>query len=439
MKQENYPDLGSVADMGAQEYLVALYKGLGWDGQSALDPRKIAINQQRWLDVCNEYNQLPGPGIGGYFWMNYGPSESADLPYNSVKIEPGAFGELDMDKVMEEDRTNIDQAIQGMYRVADGNVIELETDPSADDSFLLGKAYDYRRMEPEDFDHALKMDIYEDWVVPTDITVDYILEEAGIQPHDMDRYEAGREYVMGNYDISPPCDELIGQEAKVNILLGTPEEANLDFSSIHDMSLGMADPDVADEDVRDNALTWLTEQQGYDYDSLADAVDCQQNRGFSACMDMFGPFLASASSELNNFSNVMGTVTVLTRMPIADIPKLNAPGYQITVPEGSTVGIFAPWIGGGSMLNIELEKPLAIPSEMIFETQIEGVRCDAYTVNQVYGLADEAWKGAVDIEACKGERDRPLDDLVKEAKERAGEKSVQLKPAGKEKSPELGL
>lgn len=342
-------------------------------------------------------------------------------------------------KVMEEDRANIDQAILGMYRVTDGNVIELEADPSADDSFLLGKAYDYRRMEPESFADALKMDIYEDWVAPTDTTVDYILEEAGIQPHDMDRYETGREYVMGNYEIAPPYDELIDQEAKVNILLGTPEEANLDFSSIHDMNLGLADPDVADEDVKDNALTWLTEQQGYDYDSLADAMDCQLNHGFSACMDTFGPFLASASSELNNFPNVMGTVTVLARMPIADIPKLNAPGYQITVPEGSTVGIFAPWVGGGSMLSIELEKPLTIPSEMVFETQIEGIRCDAYTVNQVYGLADEAWKDGADIKACKGERDRPLDDLVKEAKERAASQGVQLKPVAKEKSPELGL
>lgn len=94
MRQADYPELAPVADMGPEAYIAALYKGLGWDGTSELDPTKIIISQQRWLEVCDEFNKLPGPGIGGYVWMNYGPTSDADVPYNSVRIEPGAFKEL---------------------------------------------------------------------------------------------------------------------------------------------------------------------------------------------------------------------------------------------------------------------------------------------------------------------------------------------------------
>ena len=424
MRQEGYPELAPVAEMGPQEYITALYRGIGWDGASDLDPRKVTISQQRWLDVCKQFNELPGPGIGGYLWMSYGPAASDDVPYNSVQIEPGAFHEIDMGKVLSEDRASIDKAVQSMFWVGDGDVIELDADPGADGSSLLNRAYDYRHMEPDDFVGAMEMDIYEEWMVPIDMNVDYVVEEAGIQPYETERYNAARDYLADEYEFRPPCDELLGQEARVNILLGTPEERDSDFSSIHDMCIGIDEPDAVYGDEKDNALTWLAEQQGYSYDSIADAVSCQESCGFDACLDTFGPFLASASSELANFPNAMGTIAVLTRIPIADIPKLNAPGYQITVPQGAKVGIFAPWVGGGSMLGIELEKPLAIPTEMVFETQVEGVRCDAFTVNQVYGLADDAWKRPVAIETADRGKDRPLDDLVREAKQKAAERNV---------------
>lgn len=424
MKQIDYPKLAPVAEMGPEEYLTAFFRDLGWDGNSQLDPTKVTISQQRWLDVCKEYNELPGPGIGGFFWMNYGPSASEEVPYHAVRIEHGAFKERDMEKIFAEDRDNVDKAVQNLFWVGEGNVIQLDADPSADNSLLLGKAYDYRHMTPEDYSQAMRMDIAEDWAEAIDLNADYVLQEAGIRPSDMERFEAARDYLFDNYEIRPPYDELLGREAKVNILLGTPVEADLDFSSIHDMLLNINEPGAADEEVCDNALSWMAGQQGYDYDSLADAVSCQQERGFSAALDLFGPFLASAASELNNFPNVMGTIAVLTRIPLEDIPKLSAPDHQITVPENTTVGIFAPWVGGGSMLNIELEKPLVIPTEMVFETQVEGVRCDAYTVNQVYGLVDDAWKRPLGLTAADRDRDRPLGDLVREAKEKAAEKSI---------------
>lgn len=94
MKRVDFPDLPPVADLGAGAYISEFYKGLNWDGVSELDPAKITISQQRWLDVCKEFNELPGPGIGGFLWMNSGPSADADVPYRTVCIEDGAFKEI---------------------------------------------------------------------------------------------------------------------------------------------------------------------------------------------------------------------------------------------------------------------------------------------------------------------------------------------------------
>lgn len=440
MKQTDYPELPPVADLGPENYIVALYKGLGWDGESLLDPTKVTINQQRWLDVCREFNELPIPGVTGYIWMNSGPSADADVPYRAVRIETGAFKEVDWEKTFAKDRESIDKTVNSMFNIRDGNVIELDADPSAGNDYLREMAYDHRHMTPDGFAQAMRFDIAEDWAEPIGTTYDWILQECGIQPHDGERYEAARDHLLDTYDLRPPYEELLGQEVQINILLGTDEESNRDFSSIQNMRYEFQELGEASEEFRDNALVYLTELQGYSYESLRDAYDCLQDQGFTACQDAFGPFLASTANELDNFPNVMGTVAILASVPIEDIPKLNASEHEITVPEGATVGIFAPWIGGGSMLDIELEKPLTIPTEMIHETQIEGVSCNEYTVNQVYGLVNEAWKSPVSITGPDHDRDRPLDDLMKEAKQKAAEKNIthRHKERG-HKPPELGL
>jgi len=57
------------------------------------------------------------------------------------------------------------------------------------------------------------------------------------------------------------------------------------------------------------------------------------------------------------------------------------------------LGIYNSWNGSGSLLEIELEKPLTLSSKDIFKIQIEGSRyCYEYTVDQTYGLIGSCWK-----------------------------------------------
>ena len=103
MGRVDFPDLKGVAELGPDGYLVALYESLGWTRGTELDPAGVTVNERRWLEVCDEYNKLPGPGIGGAFWMNVGPSASADVPYGSIDVAEGAF-ERPLDDLLREAR-----------------------------------------------------------------------------------------------------------------------------------------------------------------------------------------------------------------------------------------------------------------------------------------------------------------------------------------------
>lgn len=92
MNVVNYPKLGEINEEYNEEYIVDLYKAIGWGSGDDVDPKRIAMNKEQWLEVCKEFNKLEGFGaIPGYVWMNYGPTVSEDVPYGKLKIYKGAF------------------------------------------------------------------------------------------------------------------------------------------------------------------------------------------------------------------------------------------------------------------------------------------------------------------------------------------------------------
>ena len=126
---------------------------------------------------------------------------------------------------------------------------------------------------------------------------------------------------------------------------------------------------------------------------------------------------------------------MLATISLNDMAKLLDPQAELVMPKDTTVGIFAPWVGGGSTLDIQLEKPLAIPHDLRFDIQIEGAACRGYTVNNVYGLVSEAWKQPLDIASPSIEREKPIDALMKEAKGKAAEKNALHQTLSKTQRP----
>ena len=59
-------------------------------------------------------------------------------------------------------------------------------------------------------------------------------------------------------------------------------------------------------------------------------------------------------------------------------------------------GLFDVWSGGGSLLEIELDKDVVLPIKCIWHAEIETGKSEyGYSVDSVYGLVGSAWYGTV--------------------------------------------
>lgn len=126
------------------------------------------------------------------------------------------------------------------------------------------------------------------------------------------------------------------------------------------------------------------------------------------------PFIESLIQELENLPTHMGTMTFLLHMRLFDYFELRdamkaeekenesyeykerkGTGY-IVVSKDTMCGLFEPWSGAGSVLEVELPGDLKIPLKAIFAAEIEtGKSQYGYSVDEVYGLCGDCWKGTV--------------------------------------------
>lgn len=213
--------------------------------------------------------------------------------------------------------------------------------------------------------------------------------------------DAGFEGVMFN------VRDVVG-EYKVNIMLATPAEQNHDMGAIPDM---FSQGDIAylnrilqrmtpDErtDHFDNALTYLIYQQGHTLSEVADSL--------LAGKETDNSFVKSVVSELQEYPDYsMGELTALVKLDKDSLSVIDAVAkngeQELTLSTNTRIGIFNEWSGAGSELDIQLEKPLSFPADMVRNVQVEMRRAGEYlhgwTVNETYGLVGSEWKGELAV------------------------------------------
>lgn len=195
-----------------------------------------------------------------------------------------------------------------------------------------------------------------------------------------------------------PEDHFMKQEFFVNIMVDTGD-GNYDYTlnGIYPCWYGQYEARIDEK----SSLLWLARQQGYTKTQLWKAL----REG-----DMADPkgFLESCRVELANLPSHMSTLTFLVRMTLEDLITLNRCiklqdrnghfydarknpycGY-IVIDKDTVAGLFDPWSGGGSVLEIQLEKDVRLPIRYIRSALPDG--CDGYSIDSVYGLCGSAWE-----------------------------------------------
>lgn len=184
----------------------------------------------------------------------------------------------------------------------------------------------------------------------------------------------------------------------INLFFATPNEQNLDMGSLVN-SFGCSSrnvdiEDISNEDI-DNALSYLTVQQGYKITDIYQALD--------ADVSPSSAYISSVVDEIhNNTSECMSELASLVHVKGEEIftilEQINKKEGSIILPKDTTVGLFNECAGCGSLLEIQLEKPAEFPTSMIRNVQIEGYKNNrGYTIDNVYGLVNECWKEGISL------------------------------------------
>lgn len=211
------------------------------------------------------------------------------------------------------------------------------------------------------------------------------------------------------------------QEVEVNILLDTGN-ANYDFT--RDNVLNYYGSEKRAEFPDESSILWLARQQGKEKEVREACLNCFREDGNYLYREVNSdPFVESVIQELENLSSCMATLTFLVNMGLFDLFALKeamvkeeplnnfydasqrkGTGY-IVVSKDTMCGLFDPWHGGGSVLEIKLDKDIVIPVKYIWTFEVEGAKSKyGYSVNEVYGLVGSAWDGEVkEIYPMKGE------------------------------------
>ena len=246
---------------------------------------------------------------------------------------------------------------------------------------------------------------YEDYEFSLrDELVDKVMEDDGVKEYIEDGEEdEARELAWDRFFdyvyIKYPDDHFLDQNICVDILVDTGD-ANYDFTC---NNFGPHYDARENEPIpKESSLLWLAKQQGYTKSQLKQAMkERPKEQGF----------LQSVYDEINNVGSHMSTLTFLVEMTFGEYLDLleaikneedlnksytldsrYGRGY-ITIWKKVVCGLFDEWNGGGSILEIKLDKDVKLPIRYIFKAKPDC--CLHYDIKSVYDCCSSLWTDAI--------------------------------------------
>lgn len=254
------------------------------------------------------------------------------------------------------------------------------------------------------------------------------------EKEDFDLNEYVKDYVLENYRYEYDPQDL-NRDVCVNIIVDTGD-GNYDFTLNSEREIH---EETEDETIyylpKKAALTWLLKQQGVMDESGTISDKSESN------------LIKSALEEIENCTYEMGQLTFLVNMPLIECcelieqinqesvltpkyePYLSAGTGALTLGKNCECGLFNPWNGAGSCLELQLEKDVVIPFKYIHEIRLDSVetsRSGKYSIHDAYGVDDSIWKDCLkevqpmaeqEIEAKLQEKSFAEEDLFQRNKE----------------------
>ena len=216
-----------------------------------------------------------------------------------------------------------------------------------------------------------------------------LLEDANIiEDGNLDDLDDGdiREEFMEIICVDYPVDWAENQEFCFNIIVSNGDD-NYDFW----LNEHIIDEDgTVDKDAEKAGLVWLAKQQGYTLDQVVKILK-------DGDIAELKTFLETVLQEVANGYGCEA-LTFCVKMTLGQAIALKErmkenPNGSIVLDKNVTCGLFNPWDGSGSILDITCEKDIEIPFENIWKFYIDKRRGNRYdSIHNVYGTDDSIWR-----------------------------------------------
>ena len=253
----------------------------------------------------------------------------------------------------------------------------LESDSPRDT--LIEKLWDwYQESEWDILDNLV--DDFEKNVDPELFRQADIIEDGNIDDYMI------RDIFQDTVYVDYPVDWALGQEFCFNIIVSNGDD-NYDFC----LNEYIIDEDGnVDKDAEKSGLVWLAKQQGYTLDELVEILkngDIEEPKTF-------------LETVLQEVANGYGceALTFCVKMTLGQAISLKErmeenPNGSIVLDKKAECGLFDPWSGGGSVLEIACEKDIEIPFKNIWKFYIDEKRSNRYdSIHNVYGTDSSLWR-----------------------------------------------
>ena len=207
-----------------------------------------------------------------------------------------------------------------------------------------------------------------------------IIEDGNLDDGDI------REEFMDIIYVDYPEDWALSHEFCFNIIVSNGDD-NYDFW----INEHIIDEDgKVDENAEKAGLVWLAKQQGY---TLENVVEALKNGDIEEPKTLL-------ETVLQEVANGYGceALTFCVKMTLGQAIALKEkmksnPNGSIVIDKKAECGLFDPWSGGGSVLEIACEKDIEIPFENIWKFYIDARRSNRYdSIHNVYGTDDSIWR-----------------------------------------------
>lgn len=208
------------------------------------------------------------------------------------------------------------------------------------------------------------------------------LKEINIEVEDKENLY---DYIGDIIVIEYPYKDYLNHMLQINVLVDTGD-GNYDYSLNTDINF------ISNNINNKNSILWLSKTQGFNKKDLFNLLNKK------TVTKNESKFEKTIYEEMINAINSMNVLTFFVKMSLDDLIKINEDikkkNALFIIKKNTNAGLVDYWNGGGSLLNISLNRDVLIPSKYIDSISIDGDRGN-YSVSDIYGCSNSLWNGDI--------------------------------------------